>query len=88
MIDELYRRVETAGIEVDRELYEGSRRLIERELAIQIATVAFDEADATRRRLVLDTQVETAAQLLRDGASQHDLFALAEARQTVEGGDN
>lgn len=80
MLDDLYGFLQQEGIELDRELYDGSRRLIGRELGIQIATVAFDQTESIRRRLVLDRQVDVAAQLLREGDSQAQLFALAETR--------
>ncbi len=78
MIDEMYAWITDTGIEVDRGLYDGSRRVVERELGIQLATVAFDEVASLSRRLVLDRQVDTAAQLLREGRTQEQLFALAE----------
>ena len=78
MLQELYAWLLDSGIEVDRELYDGSARVVERELAIQLATVAFDEVASLSRRLVLDRQVETAAKLLREGNTQEQLFALAE----------
>jgi carboxyl-terminal processing protease len=84
MLGELYAWLEDSGIEVDRELYDGSRRLIQRELGIQLATVVFDEKTALRRRLVLDRQVGTAAELLREGGSVAQLFALADTRQGDE----
>lgn len=84
MLGELYAWLADSGIEVDRELYDGSRRLIQRELGIQLATVVFDEKTALRRRLVLDRQVDTAAELLREGGSVAQLFALADTRRGDE----
>jgi hypothetical protein len=84
MLDQLYVRIVDAGIEVDRALFDGSSRLSSRDLAIQIATVAFDEVTATRRRLVIDRQLATAAELLRNAGSQERLFALAAEREGDE----
>lgn len=85
MLDRVYERLQRAEVDVPRELYDGSERLIARELAVQIATVAFaDEEAATRRRLVLDRQVELAAELLREGPSQRELFTLASARRDAD----
>ncbi len=81
MIEELYAWLQSADVQIDPELYHGSRRLIARELGIQLATVAFDEVDSTRRRLVLDRQVDVAAELLREASDPQQLFALAEARK-------
>ncbi len=84
MLDELYASLQDAGITVERPLYDGASRLVAREIGIQLATVAFDEAASLRRRLVLDRQVETAAELLRQGRTQKQLFALAETRRGDE----
>jgi carboxyl-terminal processing protease len=77
MLAQLYDWLVDAGVETDRQLYDGSRRLVSRELAIQLATVAFDDVTATRRRLAIDRQLETAAELLRAARSQEQLFELA-----------
>jgi carboxyl-terminal processing protease len=82
MLVELYAWIEDSGIEVSRELFDGARRLVERELGIQLATVTFDEKTSLRRRLFIDRQVETAAELLREGDSQAQLFALAGSRES------
>ena len=62
-LGELYRWLSESDIEVSRDLFDGSARLISRELGIQLATVAFDEVESSRRRLVLDNQMQTAAAL-------------------------
>lgn len=81
MLDQLYAWLKANGIETDRELFDGTRRVIARELGINLATVAFDEVTSLRRRLVLDRQLETAAELLGEGRTQEQLFSLAETRQ-------
>jgi len=81
MLDQLYAWLNANDIETDRELFDGTRRVIARELGINLATVAFDEVTSLRRRLVLDRQLETAAELLREGRTQEQLFSLAETRQ-------
>ena len=80
-LGELYDWLSESDIEVSRDLFDGSARLLSRELGIQLATVAFDEVESSRRRLVLDNQMQTAAALLREGRTQQQLFALAETRQ-------
>lgn len=80
MLDGLYQKLQSAGVDLPRDLYDGAKRLVAREIGIQVATIAFDEEVSTRRRLVLDRQVEVAADLLKQGRSQSQLFALA-ARQ-------
>jgi len=84
MLDQLYRRLVDAGIEIDRRLFDGSSRLNARDLAIQIATVAFDDITTQRRRLAIDRQLTMAAELLREAGSQERLFALAAQREGDE----
>lgn len=82
MLSDLYDWLIDSEIEVDRGLFDGSARLLERELGIQLATVALDEEQSMRRRLVLDNQAEKAAELLRQIRTQDQLFALAETLQS------
>ncbi|UCC82327.1 MAG: S41 family peptidase [Gemmatimonadota bacterium] len=84
MLDRLYQRIVDAGIELDRQVFDGANRLNSRDLAIQIATVAFDEVVAQRRRLLIDRQLATAAELLRGAGSQEQLFVLAAEREGDE----
>ncbi len=84
MLGQLYQRIVDAGIELDREVFDGASRLNSRDLAIQIATVAFDDVTAQRRRLSIDRQLAMATELLRDAGSQERLFALAAEREGDE----
>jgi carboxyl-terminal processing protease len=84
MLDRLYQRIVDAGIELDRQVFDGANRLNSRDLAIQIATVALDDVTAQRRRLSIDRQLAMAAELLRDAGSQERLFALAAEREGDE----
>lgn len=84
MWDEFYRRLVAAGIQVDRSLYDSARGAIRYRLIRDLATAAFSEEVALRRRLEEDRQVTTAIQLLREGRSQKALFTLAESRAQVK----
>ncbi len=84
MLGQLYQRIVDAGIELDRETFDGANRLNSRDLAIQIATVAFDDVTAQRRRLLIDRQLAMAAELLRAAGSQERLFGLAAEREGDE----
>ncbi|NIR42558.1 MAG: S41 family peptidase [Gemmatimonadetes bacterium] len=81
MLDQLYDWIVGLDIEVERELYDSAKRVVVRELGIQLATVAFDDKVTLRRQLVLDRQLEVATELLRGGPSPKQLFALAETRK-------
>jgi carboxyl-terminal processing protease len=85
ILGEFYRFLTEAGVEVSRELYDGAERVVAHELAIDLATVAFDDEEiTTRRRMAYDTPVKTAAELLREGRTPKQLFALAETRKNDE----
>ena len=86
VLDRLYSFLIDDGIEIGRELYDGAERVVARELAIDLATVGFDDEEvAMRRRMLFDTPIETAAELLREGHTTQQLFALAETRQEENG---
>lgn len=79
--DELYRRFQGKGIEVDRALYNGAARFIDRELDIRISRLAFGDSTARRRTLDEDPQLRRALELIRQGNSQQELFTLVTARR-------
>jgi carboxyl-terminal processing protease len=74
---ELGRRLESAGITIDQELYKGAASEIDRLLAHRVAVVAFGDSTARRRSVAEDTQLKRAIELLQRGQTQADLFALA-----------
>lgn len=74
---ELYRRLDAAGVKIDRELYDRGGTEIDRILRDRVAVVAFGDSVARRRSVAEDTQLARALELLRKGQTQQDLFALA-----------
>ena len=79
--DELYRRFQSKGIEVDRKLYAGASRFIDRELDVRISRLAFGDSTARRRSLDDDPQLRQALELLRRGSTQQELFSLVTAKR-------
>ena len=79
--EELYRRYRAKGIEVDRALFNGAARAIDRELEIRVARLAFGDSTGRRRSLDDDPQLQKALELLRRGNTQQDLFALVTAKR-------
>jgi carboxyl-terminal processing protease len=79
--DELYRRFQNKGIEVDRNLYAGASRFIDRELDVRISRLAFGDSTARRRSLDEDPQLRQALGLLRRGSTQQELFTLVTAKR-------
>lgn len=80
MLEGLYHRLTSAGVKIERGLFDAARSVVESRLAIDLATVALGEDVAWGRRLVGDRAIETALELLREGETQKAVFALAEAR--------
>jgi carboxyl-terminal processing protease len=73
---ELYQRLKKKGIEIDPKLYEGASHLIDRELELRVARLAFGDSAAKARQLDDDTQLKKALELLRKGQNQKELFTL------------
>ena len=79
--DELYRRLQAKGIEVDRALYNGAARYLDRELDLRITRLAFGDSTARRRTIDDDPQLRRALELIRQGDTQQELFALVTAKR-------
>jgi carboxyl-terminal processing protease len=79
MRDDLYQRLQKRGVTVDRKDYDAGSRYIDRTLDQRIASLAFGDSTAKRRELSEDAQLRRALDLLKMGATQKDLLALASA---------
>lgn len=77
---DLFERLQQADIEVTRAQFDAARPLIDRLLEQRVAALAFGDSAAFRRTVPLDPQVTAAIDLLREGRTQKDLFALADRR--------
>ncbi len=75
--EEFYSRLQKKGVDVDRELYDGAVRWVDREIERRIARIAFGDSTVRRRTLPDDPQLQKALEVLRKGLSQKDLLALA-----------
>jgi carboxyl-terminal processing protease len=79
--DELYRRLQAAGIVLDKSQYDQAAPYIDRWLGQRIAQAAFGDSAATKRGFPEDNQLQKALELLRKGQSQQDLFVIAQREQ-------
>jgi carboxyl-terminal processing protease len=77
--DELYTRLSAAGVDVDREMYNAARPLVERVLGDQITRLAFGDSAAFRRQLPTDPQMMRALEMVRRSQSQRELLSMAQA---------
>jgi carboxyl-terminal processing protease len=72
--DELYRRLQAAGVSVERRVYDGATRSIDRLMTNRVARLAFGDSTAKRMALRDDAQLNRALDLLRRARTQKDLF--------------
>ncbi len=77
--EEFFRRLQKKGVEVDRELYDGASRWVDRQIERRVARIAFGDSTERRRTLPDDRQLQKAIEVLRKGLSQKELLALASA---------
>ena len=77
--DEFFRRLSAAGVRVPRAQYDAAPRYVSRLLELRVAQLAFGDAEAKRRDLALDSQLEAAHELLRHATTQGSLFEAGTA---------
>jgi carboxyl-terminal processing protease len=78
--EELYSRLQKKGVNIDRAVYGGASRWVDREMERRVARIAFGDSTVRRRTLPDDPQLQKALEILRKGLSQKDLLALASAK--------
>ena len=73
-----WRRLQAAGVEVDRATFDGARDAVTRLIEERLSMVAFGEAVRFRRQMPIDNQLRAALDLLQRGRTQQELLALAD----------
>jgi carboxyl-terminal processing protease len=81
--DALFQRLQAAELPVTRAQFDAARPLIDRLLEQRVAGLAFGDSAAFRRFVPYDAQLRAAVDLLREGASQRELFALVDRRNAA-----
>ena len=79
--EEFYRRLQTKGVAIDHTQYEQAGSEIDRLLGNTVARLAFGDSTAKRRSVSEDNQLAHAMDVLKQGTSQKDLFAIAQREQ-------
>jgi len=79
--EEFYRRLQSRGVTVDHAQYQQAAAEIDRLLGNTVARLAFGDSIAKRRSVGEDNQLTHALQVLRQSASQKDLFLIAQREQ-------
>ncbi|MFN2564843.1 MAG: S41 family peptidase, partial [Gemmatimonadaceae bacterium] len=77
--EELYRRLQTKGVTVDRSQWDASSRYVDIELEKRITLIAFGDSTARRRSLRYDAPLRKAIEVVHRGQTQRDLFTIAAA---------
>jgi carboxyl-terminal processing protease len=81
--EEFYRRLQTKGVTMDHTQYEQAGSEIDRLLGNTVARLAFGDSTAKRRSVPDDNQLVHALSVLRQSASQKDLFIIAQREQAA-----
>jgi len=84
--EEFYRRLQAKGVTLDRAQYEQAAPEIDRLLGNTVARLAFGDSTAKRRSVPDDNQLVHALQVLKQSASQSDLFMIAQHEQAAAAG--
>jgi hypothetical protein len=79
--EEFYRRLQAKGVTLDHAQYEQAGGEIDRLLGNTVARLAFGDSAAKRRSVGDDNQLTHALQVLKQSASQKDLFIIAQREQ-------
>ena len=77
-LDEFYRALMAADIEVERSDFDAAREPLRRQLGYEIVQTRFNETEARRRANADDPQVQIAVDILREATDPMSVFALGE----------
>jgi carboxyl-terminal processing protease len=78
--DALFARLEEAEVPVTRAQFDAARPLIDRLLEQRVAALAFGDSAAFRRMAPEDAHIRAALDLLQQGRTQQDLFAIVDRK--------
>jgi carboxyl-terminal processing protease len=77
MRDQLYERIQLAGLELPRATYDSASSYVDEQLGYEITRAAFGPETEAKRRALSDRQMQAATRLLRVGRSQDAVLAAA-----------
>ncbi len=78
MLNEFYQALNKAGVNIDRETFDGARKAVAQDLGLEIAYSKWGQEGWRKRANLNSPEINTAADLLRQATSPQSLFALAE----------
>ena len=85
MRETFYQRLQKRGVVVEKPVYDAGNRYVDRQLDFRISTLVFADSTAERREYKEDAQLMKALELLRKGATQKELLALASSAMPASG---
>jgi carboxyl-terminal processing protease len=85
--NQLFSRLQAAEVPVTREQYDAARPLIDRLLEQRVASLAFGDSASFRRVALQDAHIRSAVELLQQGRTQKDLFAIVDRRNAARKSD-
>jgi carboxyl-terminal processing protease len=85
--DELFSRIQETEAKVTRAQFDAVRPLMDRLLEQRVAGLAFGDSAAFRRYAQHDAQLQAATDLLAQGRTQKEIFALADRRNSARKSD-
>ena len=77
--DELYKRLESKGVVLDRKMYDAGKRYIDQNLEQRVTIFAQGDSSAKRRGLKYDAPLRQAISLMEKAQTQRDLFTIVTA---------
>lgn len=80
MEQEVFRLLQTEGLEVTWEQFQDARRLVDRQVGVEVALAKWGQAGRAQRLNRDDNLIRTAIELLQTAQNQDALFAVAAAR--------
>jgi carboxyl-terminal processing protease len=80
MLDELWRRMQTRGVDIDRAVYDRAAPTVSRLLELEIARYVFSPDAEFLRRARDDEMIRIATEIIAGARDQRDALARAEAR--------
>lgn len=85
---ELFAQLTAANVRVSREQFDAATPLIDRLIEQRVAGLAFGDSASFRRFAPHDAQLRAAIEILKQGSTQADVFAIAEKKNAARKSDN
>ena len=79
--EEFYTRLQSAGVKVDRKVYDAGASYVDRQLEYRLTRLAYGDSTVRRRTFPEDSQLKRAVELLQRAPTTRELFTLAERQQ-------